>query len=85
MTEKNYKFITDSGWLKNDNEVDPFKMKDIIEACFVFDFKELRKTLLKSIGVAYWCETSEEKLEAFKKKHNLPKEIDPKEQLRIMT
>ena len=58
-------------------------MKDMIEACFVFDFKDLRKTLLKSIGVAYWCETSEEKIEAFKKEHNLPKENDPNQYLRI--
>jgi len=40
-------------WMIDENSVDPFKMKDIVEVCYEYDFKELRKCLLKAIGTNY--------------------------------
>lgn len=51
-------------------------MKDIIEVCYQYGFKELKKCLLKAIGTNYWCDTSDKDLEEFKKKHNLPVSVD---------
>ncbi len=47
-------------------------MKDITEACYHYDFKELKECLLKAIGTDFWCGNSDKEMEDFKKKFDLP-------------
>jgi len=46
-------------------------MKDITEACYYYDFKELKLCLLKAIGTNFWCGTSDKDYEDYKKKFEL--------------
>lgn len=56
LTDKNYYYVKQLGFLRNEKEVDSGKIRDLIEAAFFFDFKELKITLMKCVGSLYWCE-----------------------------
>ena len=48
------------------------KMIEIIEACWHYDFKELKTCLIKAIGTDFYCGVSTKEIEEYKKKFNLP-------------
>ena len=48
------------------------------------DFEEIKEVILKAIGTQFFCGTTEPEIEGYKKKFNIPEEIQPEEQLKIM-
>ena len=77
LPEKCLSYLKD--WIIDESKVDIEKMKDITEACYHYDFKELKECLLKAIGTDFWCGTSDQDMENYKKKFDLPNEIPPEE------
>ena len=57
LPEKCLSYLKD--WVIDESKVDIEKMKDITEACYHYDFKELKECLLKAIGTDFWCGTSD--------------------------
>ncbi len=68
-----------------ENKVKIEEMKDLVESCYHFDFLEFKNILLKAIGTDFYCGPSEQDMENYKKKFNIPNEIPPEEQLHLMT
>lgn len=66
-------------WIKDESKVDIEKMKEITEACYHYDLKELKVCLLKAMGTDFYCGSSDREIEDYKKKFNLPNEIPPEE------
>lgn len=58
-------------------------MKDITEACYHYDFRELKECLLKAIGTDFWCGTSDKDMEDYKKKFDLPVILKFKTNMRL--
>ena len=54
-------------------------MKDITEACYHLDLKELKTCLLKAIGTDFYCGSSDTEIKSYKAKFNLPEVIPPEE------
>ena len=60
-------------------------MKDILDTAYAYNFVEIKEVMLKAIGTQFYCGTIEPEIEAYKKKFNIPEEIPPEEQLKIMS
>ena len=59
-------------------------MKEIVEMAYAYNFVDIKEILLKAIGTQFYCGTIEPEIEAYKKKFNIPEDIPPEEQLKIM-
>ena len=59
-------------------------MQEITEACYHYEFKDLKLCLLRAMGTDFYCGNSEREMEEYKKKFGLPEEIHPDEQYRII-
>ena len=70
LGEKNYQYFSE--YLESENSISVDKIKQLINACDQYNFKYLRDLCQTVLGTEFYCETSEEGLEAFKKKNNLP-------------
>ena len=70
LGEKNYHFFSE--YLDGENSINLDKFKPLVDACYQYNFKYLWDLCQLILGTDFFCETSEEGLEAFKKKNNLP-------------
>lgn len=69
----------------NESEVNYEAMKEIVEVAYAYNFVDIKEILLKAIGTQFYCGTIEPEIEAYKKKFNIPEDIPPEEQLKIMS
>lgn len=69
----------------NDSEVNYETMKELVEMTYAYNFVEIKEVLLKAIGTQFYCGTTEPEIEGYKKKFNIPEEIPPEEQLKLMS
>ena len=76
LGEKNYHYFAE--YLEVDNTLNVDKLKPLVDACYQYNFKYLWDLCQVLLGTEYFCETTEEGLESFKKKFNLP-ELDEDE------
>jgi len=81
--EKNMDLLKD--YIINESEINFETMKDILDTAYAYNFVEIKEVMLKAIGTQFYCGTIEPEIEAYKKKFNIPEEIPPEEQLKIMS
>lgn len=80
--EKNVDLLKE--YVINESEVNFEAMKEIVEMAYAYNFVDIKEILLKAIGTQFYCGTIEPEIEAYKKKFNIPEDIPPEEQLKIM-
>ena len=68
----------------NETEVNVENMKEIVETAYTYNFVDITDILLKAIATQFYCGTIEPEIEAYKKKFDIPEDIPPEEQLKIM-
>lgn len=66
---KNFNFFLE--YLDGDNVVNVDRLKPLVDACYQYNFKFLKDLCNLVLGTEFFCETTEEGLENFKKKFNL--------------
>lgn len=67
---KNYSFFSE--FFDGENTLNMDKFKSLMEASYHYNFKYLSELCDVAIGTEFYCDHSEEALENFKKKFNLP-------------
>ena len=72
-------------YIINESEVNYESIKELVEMAYNYNFVEIKEVMLKAIGTQFYCGTTEPEIEAYKKKFNIPEEIPPEEQLKLMS
>lgn len=67
---KNYSFFSE--FFDGENTLNMDKFKPLMEASYHYNFKYLSELCDVAVGTEFYCFSSEEALEGFKKKFNLP-------------
>lgn len=80
--EKNLELFKE--YVINESEVNYETIKEIVDMAYAYNFIEIKEVMLKAIGTQFFCGTTEPEIEGYKKKFNIPEEIPPEEQLKIM-
>lgn len=70
LGDKNYYYFVE--YFDDENTLNIEKFKPLMDACYNYHFKYLSELCDVVIGTDFFCETSEEGLEGFKKKFNMP-------------
>lgn len=80
--EKNIEIFKE--YVINESEINYEAIKELVDVAYNYNFEEIKEVILKAIGTQFFCGTTEPEIEGYKKKFNIPEEIQPEEQLKIM-